>query len=335
MLKCEQMKLGEADASGRRSPVGTGEFFTVPCDLVISAVGEQVDDALMSANGIELDKKGRPAFKTNVAGVYAASDATRGPATVVEGIADAARFAEEVIGAAHTYEIPAAAYVTKADAIAKKGTLSSSKDACCEGKRCLQCHTVCENCVDSCPNRANVAIAMADGSHQIVHGQDVQRVRQLHPVLPPSLRALPRQVHPVPDRGGYGGLKNAGVLFLGGDMVRVRTFGEPKDYDLSKSNDLPADLEKLIVTSVTSTATCSVSSLPSPQRGGYDRGGFDFDCLHRGVHALQRAQNPPDGVRRPARAAVYLLLMGIQVYLSEPLPSGTGRACKRRRCLRG
>ena len=169
VLKCEQMKLGEADASGRRSPVGTGEFFTVPCDLVISAVGEQVDDALMSANGIELDKKGRPAFKTNVAGVYAAGDATRGPATVVEGIADAARFAEEFIGAAHTYDIHDAAYVTKADAIAKKGTLLMSKDACCEGKRCLQCHTVCENCVDSCPNRANVAIAMADGSHQIVH----------------------------------------------------------------------------------------------------------------------------------------------------------------------
>ena len=42
--------------------------------------------------------------------------------------------------------------------------------------------------------------------------------------------------------------KNAGVLFLGGDMVRVRTFGEPKDYDLSRDNDLPADPEKLIVT---------------------------------------------------------------------------------------
>ena len=41
---------------------------------------------------------------------------------------------------------------------------------------------------------------------------------------------------------------NAGVLFLGGDKVRVRTFGEPKDYDLSGKNDLPVDLEKLIVT---------------------------------------------------------------------------------------
>ena len=38
------------------------------------------------------------------------------------------------------------------------------------------------------------------------------------------------------------------VLFLGGDKVRVRTFGEPKEYDLSKDNDLPAELETLIVT---------------------------------------------------------------------------------------
>ena len=249
VLKCEQMKLGEADASGRRSPVGTGEFFTVPCDLVVSAVGEQVDDALMSANGIELDKKGRPAFKTNVAGVYAAGDATRGPATVVEGIADAARFAEEVIGAAHTYEIPAAAYVTKADAIAKKGTLLMSKDACCEGKRCLQCHTVCENCVDSCPNRANVAIAMADGSHQIVH------VDKMCNECGNCTQFCPYASEPCHDKftlfqtaEDMVDSKNAGVLFLGGDMVRVRTFGEPKDYDLSKSNDLPADLEKLIVT---------------------------------------------------------------------------------------
>ena len=249
VLKCEQMKLGEADASGRRSPVGTGEFFTVPCDLVISAVGEQVDDALMSANGIELDKKGRPAFKTNVEGVYAAGDATRGPATVVEGIADAARFAEEVIGAAHTYEIPAAAYITKADAIAKKGTLLMSKDACCEGKRCLQCHTVCENCVDSCPNRANVSIAMADGSHQIVH------VDKMCNECGNCTQFCPYASEPCHDKftlfqtaEDMVDSKNAGVLFLGGDMVRVRTFGEPKDYDLSKDNDLPADLEKLIVT---------------------------------------------------------------------------------------
>ena len=30
MLTCERMVLGQADASGRRSPVGSGEFFDIP-----------------------------------------------------------------------------------------------------------------------------------------------------------------------------------------------------------------------------------------------------------------------------------------------------------------
>ena len=249
VLKCEKMVLGEADASGRRSPVGSGEFFTVPCDLVISAVGEQVDDALMAANGIELDKKGRPAFQTNVDGVYAAGDAKRGPATVVEGIADAAAFAEAVIGKPYTYDIPEQAYVTKADAEAKKGVLKMSACICCEGDRCLQCATVCENCVDSCPNRANVAIRMADGSHQIVH------VDKMCNECGNCTQFCPYSSEPCHDKftlfqtaEDMVDSHNAGVLFLGGDKVLVRTFGEPKDYDLSGKNDLPADLEKLIVT---------------------------------------------------------------------------------------
>ena len=38
-----------------------------------------------------------------------------------------------------------------------------------EGSRCVDCNTVCENCTDSCPNRANVVIKLADGRHEIVH----------------------------------------------------------------------------------------------------------------------------------------------------------------------
>ena len=70
-LKLEKMKLGEPDASGRRSPLATGEFFEIPCDLVISAVGEKVDAKLMADNGIEMERKG-PAFKTNVENVWCA-----------------------------------------------------------------------------------------------------------------------------------------------------------------------------------------------------------------------------------------------------------------------
>ena len=248
VLTCEVMKLGEPDASGRRSPVATGETVTIPCDLVISAVGEQVDEALLTANGIEVDRKGRPAFQTNVAGVYAGGDASRGPATVVEGIADAARFVEAVVGHAHSYEIPAAAYETKADAIAKKGVLMMHSEARCEGDRCLQCATVCENCVDSCPNRSNVAIVMADGSHQIVH------VDKMCNECGNCTQFCPYASEPCHDKftlfqtaEDFEDSKNAGVLFLSRDRVRVRLF-DVKEYDLSGANTLPADLEKLICT---------------------------------------------------------------------------------------
>ena len=246
-LTLEKMVLGEPDASGRRSPVGTGEFFEIPCDLVVSAVGEKVDAELMAANGIEMGRKG-PAFQTNIEGVYAAGDCHRGPATVVEGIADAAKFAEIVIGKAYEYEIPEQAYVTKAEAIAKKGILKMSKDACCEGSRCLDCNTVCENCADSCPNRSNIVIKMADGSHQILH------VDKMCNECGNCTHFCPYASEPCHDKftifqteEDMTDSKNFGFCFLGGDKVRVRLM-EDKIYDLSKSNDLPKDIEVFILT---------------------------------------------------------------------------------------
>ncbi len=246
-LKLEKMKLGEPDASGRRSPLATGEFFEIPCDLVISAVGEKVDAKLMADNGIEMERKG-PAFKTNVENVWCAGDAHRGPATVVEGIADAAAFAEAVIGETHNYDIPEAAYPSKAQAIAKKGILKMAKDACCEGSRCLDCSTVCENCADSCPNRANVVIKLSDGRHQILHidkmCNECGNCTQFCPYASEPCRDKFTLFQTKEDMEDS---RNAGVLFLGGDKVLVR-MAEVKEYDLSQPNELPKEIENLILT---------------------------------------------------------------------------------------
>ena len=247
--KCEKMVLGEADASGRRSPVKSGEQFSIPCDLVLSAVGEQVDSDLMAGNGIEMERKG-PAFETNVEGVYCAGDAHRGPATVVEGIADAARFAEIVIGHPHIYDIPAEADVTEFDAQAKKGILSMASKCVCDGERCLQCSTVCENCVDSCPNRANVVIKMSDGSHEIVH------VDKMCNECGNCTQFCPYASEPCHDkftlfdtREDMDESENYGVLFEDDDMVRLRYEDGVKEYDLAScDNDLPVELEALILT---------------------------------------------------------------------------------------
>jgi putative selenate reductase len=245
-LICNQMKLGEPDASGRRSPVATGETVEIPCDLVISAIGEQVDDALFRANGIELSAKNRPAFKTNVENVYAAGDATRGPATVVEGIADAAKFAEIVIGAKHSYEVPAAAYPSEAEAVAKKGQLAMACDASCEGDRCLDCNTVCQNCADVCPNRANVVIRLDDGRTQLLH------VDKMCNECGNCTAFCPYASEPSKDKftlfqtaRDMEDSNNFGVLFLGGDKVRVRLIGVA-DYDLSESNNLPDEIKLFI-----------------------------------------------------------------------------------------
>ena len=245
-MKCIKMELGEPDASGRRSPVATGETFELPCDLVISAIGEKVDAKLMAENGIEMGRKG-PAFQTNVENVWSAGDAHRGPATVVEGIADAVCFAEAVVGAPYEYEIPAQAFITESDAIAKHGILKMSGK--CEGERCLQCSTVCENCVDSCPNRANVAVVMPDESHQIIH------VDKMCNECGNCTQFCPYASEPCHDKftlfqtaEDMVESKNPGVLFLDGDHVRVR-MAEERDYDLTTSdNDLPVDIEALIFT---------------------------------------------------------------------------------------
>ena len=247
-LICNKMKLGDPDASGRRSPVPTGETVEIDCDLVISAVGEQVDDALFTANGIELNAKNRPAFKTNLENVYAAGDATRGPATVVEGIADAAKFAEIVIGEKYEYEIPAEAYPTEAEAIAKKGILAMAKDVKCEGDRCLDCNTVCQNCADVCPNRANVVIRFADGRTQILHVDKMcNECGNCTPFCPYDAQPCKDKITLFQSAEDMEDSKNCGFCFLPDGKVRVRLF-DTKDYDLDGANDLPKEIELMIVT---------------------------------------------------------------------------------------
>ncbi|MEA5013669.1 MAG: putative selenate reductase subunit YgfK [Candidatus Limiplasma sp.] len=154
-LSCQIMRLGEADESGRRSPQGTGESFHMDADSVISAIGEQVDGELLAALGVDTDVKGRAAFMTHEK-LFAIGDAKRGPATVVEAIADAAQAVEQILGQASGVQTP---YLMDGEVL-KKRRISLAHSGTPEGEkeRCLGCSMVCENCVDVCPNRANIAI---------------------------------------------------------------------------------------------------------------------------------------------------------------------------------
>ena len=253
-LVCEKMKLGDPDEKGRRKPVPTGEMVEIPCDTVVSAVGEKVESELFTRNGITVDEKGIPAFKTNVEGVYAGGDAMRGPATVVEGIADAQYFANAVIGEAHKFAIPAKAVATREEAVAKKGVLCES--AKCEGDRCLTCNVVCQVCADVCPNRANVVIELPDGRQQILHVDRMCNECGNCAVFCPYDSAPYREKFTLfLTREGFDeSVNNQGFLPLGGKKVLVRLDSKVFEADLDAKNDLPADIEVFIWTVLTKYA---------------------------------------------------------------------------------
>jgi len=247
-LLCNRMKLGEPDASGRRTPVETGETVEISCDTVVSAVGERVDSDLFTANGIQVDAKGIPDFQTNLENVWVGGDAMRGPATVVEGIADASAFAAAVIGQAHTFRMPGRALATREEALSHKGILMES--AKCESERCLKCNTVCECCVDVCPNRANVSIELPDGRHEILHVDRMCNECGNCAVFCPYDSAPYRDKFTLfYDRAGFDASpKNQGFLPLGHHRVLVRLNGQTFEADLNAANDLPADIEVFILT---------------------------------------------------------------------------------------
>ena len=250
-LLCRTMKLGEPDESGRRSPVDTGETVELPCDTVISAVGERVDDDELAAYGIHVGEKGRPSFATNLPGVYTAGDVFRGPATVVEGIADAAAFAEEVVGHAHEAAIPEKAIPSRESCIAKKGVLCESAKR--EGDRCLACNTVCQVCADVCPNRANVVIALPDGRRQILHVDRMCNECGNCAVFCPYDSAPYKEKFTLfHDRAGFDeSPDNQGFLPLGDSKVLVRLDGKVEEIDLDETNDLPAQIDIFIYTVLT------------------------------------------------------------------------------------
>lgn len=171
MLECEQMVLGEPDESGRAGVHGTGKTEQVPADTVIAAVGEKVPSDFYEANGIHVDERGRALvsenLETNIPGVYVIGDGLYGPSLVVKGMGQAIQAAEAIAGTQITAGMgePAAADVIQN----RKGILAEAGSVP-EAERCLACSSVCENCVDVCPNRANISIRVPGlDSAQILH----------------------------------------------------------------------------------------------------------------------------------------------------------------------
>ena len=253
-LKCSVMELGAPDASGRRSPVDTGKTEEYPADTIIAAIGETIDTSLYAELGIEMDAKGRPVVDGNMmtteAGVYAVGDSRRGPATVVEAIADSAKAAAAIAGISYDKYAEENIAADEKMYTAKKGVQSRDTKKTPDD-RCLGCPTVCEVCTDVCPNRANVAIHVPGKCKaQIIHVDGMCNECGNCEVFCPY-----KGGRPYKDKftlywteEDFLDSTNEGFLVLDGTQVKVRLDGKVETVDVAQETDLPADAVAVIRT---------------------------------------------------------------------------------------
>ena len=106
-MKFEVMELGEADESGRRKPVPTGQFVDLDVDTVVVALGTgpnpTIQGSMLKDNmDLETDRKGyiiinAETGETSIDGVYAGGDvAPTGPSTAINAMGAGKRAAKAI-----------------------------------------------------------------------------------------------------------------------------------------------------------------------------------------------------------------------------------------------
>ena len=195
-LESARNELGEPGPDGRRRPVRVEDSeFQIEADSIIVAIGQRPDVSFLDGSSVSLRHNGTIAAdpETGLAGgelVYAGGDAVRGPATIVEACADGRSAAEAICrklglpftrpsvqpptlsGEEITQVKLARAQKSpqhRAATLPVEHRLSfdlveatlTEQAAQAEAARCMQCSTVCDKCVEVCPNRANYTVIVS------------------------------------------------------------------------------------------------------------------------------------------------------------------------------
>lgn len=190
---CQRMTLGPVDASGRPRPVPVpGAEVALEYDTLIAAIGQEavIDFA---AAGLTLQRNGTvevrgETLETTRPRVFAVGDLVRGPASVIQAIADG-RHAAETIARRLGREVPEGrepddqASASTDELMVRRSARTTPRtvpvlpasrranfdevlgslgpdEARAEAERCLQCDAVCSLCVTVCPNRAMQAFSI-------------------------------------------------------------------------------------------------------------------------------------------------------------------------------
>jgi putative selenate reductase len=251
------MRLGDYDSSGRRGIEGTGKREELSFDTVIGAVGSRVDTEAFARNGIKLNAKGFPelsaGLESSVPGVYVTGDCKTGAATVVKAIADAKAASADILRklkleADFSSEPAQAAACTGAtefsDFYLKKGVISELKQDNTDAYRCLSCNTLCEVCVDVCPNRANVMVELPPHgflcSHQVLHiDRMCNECGNCATFCPHAGKPYKDKLTVFCSEKDFAESKNSGFFRIGGDKYKFRLEDKSVVTYLRAENTIP------------------------------------------------------------------------------------------------
>ncbi len=152
-LLCHKTAPGEPQKDGTVPMIDTGEKDKVEADCVLAALGE---------------RPASPLFEEADRDVSVIGDAAHGCTSVAEAVVDAQRFASKLIRFHGDRWLP---FNEAPDLgfLQKRSKMVADCAKCPESGRCLECETVCESCVECCPNRANLRITLPDGTRSILH----------------------------------------------------------------------------------------------------------------------------------------------------------------------
>jgi putative selenate reductase len=193
-LRCIQNELGPPGKDGRRQPVQIpGSELDIEADAIVIAIGQRPDITFLENSHVQVQSNNTIVVDqyTGKAGerVYAGGDAVRGPAIIIEACADGRRAAETIcdqLGIEMSAPTPRLPLLATAEIIDLKRVRAfktaqhsgemlhpdrrdgfdlveatmTEADALAEAARCLQCSSLCDKCVEVCPNRANYAFGV-------------------------------------------------------------------------------------------------------------------------------------------------------------------------------
>ena len=228
-LACIRNELGEPGADGRRRPMPvTGSEFEIEADSIIVAIGQRPDVSFLDGSSVSLRKNGTIAVEVDTgraadAPIYAGGDAARGPAIIIEACADGRRAAEAILAqwgvsvdrpavqlpVLSREEIGGMKRVRARKELQRQGAMLpperrggfelveatlTEEAALEEAARCMQCSSLCDKCVEVCPNRANYAFTVSPLSVAVpevscregelaVTGEEIFRVAQSRQII--------------------------------------------------------------------------------------------------------------------------------------------------------